>query len=159
MDWRENKAHRLANLAALLYTGCNLPLWCFSKDGRLFFTTSAYEKELGAFLEIIGCMEYALTRDIELDRPFVMSDAMGLIWVGEFSEVTEQIGRVLVLMGPMFNSETSYKTIEARMQERDISLPMRSIGRRILMNVPVLTIPMMHQYIKMLHYSATGKVI
>ena len=115
MDWKENKSYRLAMLAAFLHAGSNLALWCFNREGKLYYTTSSYEKELDAFLEIGGCKEYALTEGTKLDKPFIMSDAMGLIWVGEYADVTDNIGRVLVLMGPMFNSETSFQTIEERM--------------------------------------------
>ena len=89
----ENTAERLAGLASLLYAGCGLPVWCFDKEGGLYFTTSAYGKELGMFLEIGGCKEFAMTKGTEHDRPFVMSDALGMVWVGEFVELTEDIGR------------------------------------------------------------------
>ncbi len=107
----ENTAERLAGLASLLYAGCGLPVWCFDKEGGLYFTTSAYGKELGMFLEIGGCKEFAMTKGTEHDRPFVMSDALGMVWVGEFVELTEDIGRTLVLMEPAFYSETSLQVI------------------------------------------------
>ncbi len=61
----ENTAERLAGLASLLYAGCGLPAWCFDKEGGLYFTTSAYGKELGMFLEIGGCKEFAMTKGTE----------------------------------------------------------------------------------------------
>lgn len=159
MEERGNRTYRLAHLASLLYAGCDLALWCFSKTGKLYYTTSPYEKDLGAFLEIGGCKEFAMTKGKELDVPFVMSDPIGLIWVGEYATVTEGTGRTLVLMGPMFNSETSLRTVDERLRESGISLPMQSTGRHILMHVPLLTIPVMSQYIRMLHFTITEKII
>lgn len=159
MELESSKAHRLAYLAALLHTSSNLAVWCFNPQGELYFSTSSCAKELSAFWEIGGCKEYALTEGTRFDTPFVMSDAIGLVWVGEYSNVTENTGRVLVLMGPMFHSETSLKTLEERMRERDLSLSIRSVGRRVLQEVPVLSIPDMNRYIKMLHFSATGATI
>lgn len=158
MEFRNTEV-RFANLATLLYVGCELAVWCFDKDGKLYYTTSAYGKELGTFLEIGGCKEYAMTKGVEYDKPFVMSDALGMIWVGEYVEVTENTGRVLVLMGPMFHMETSQQAIRERMKEQDISLPLRNIGRQILSRIPVLSIPVMNQYIRMFHFSATGQII
>lgn len=150
-------SYMLAMFATLLQTACNLAVWCFDKNGHLYFSTSPHAKELGSFFEIGGCKEYALTEGIHYDKPFLMSDSLGLLWVGEFARINKNLGTVLVLMGPAFVSETSAKTLDEKMREKDISLSMRSIGRKVLLDVPVLTMPAMHQYIKMLHYSATKK--
>lgn len=155
----ENTAERLAGLASLLYAGCGLPAWCFDKEGGLYFTTSAYGKELGMFLEIGGCKEFAMTKGTEHDRPFVMSDALGMVWVGEFVELTEDIGRTLVLMGPAFYSETSLQVIREGMQKEDISLAVRNTGRKILSYIPILPMPILNQYIRMFHFAATSQMI
>lgn len=159
MELYETGSFRLAMLASTLQACCNLSLWCFGTEGKFYFTTSAHEQELRAFLEIGGCKEYALTEGRKLDKPFIMSDPLGLLWVGEYYELTENMGMALVLMGPSFVSEMSVQTIEERMRARNVSQSMRGIGRRILMDVPILTMPMLHQYTKMLHFTATQKVL
>lgn len=157
--WYESRAYRLAMLTGLLQACSSLSLWCFSTEGTLYFSSNTYAQELNAFLEIGGCKHYALTVGKTLDKPFIMSDSMGLLWVGEYSAVTESTDRFLVLMGPVFIAETSMQTINERMRERNISLSMQSIGRKILTDIPVVTMPMLHQYIKMLHFTATGNIL
>lgn len=156
---QESRAYRLAGLTSLLQVCSNLSLWCFNTEGELYFSSNTYAKELHSFWEIGGCKNYALTVGQQLDKPFIMSDSMGLVWVGEYSAITESTGRVLILMGPTFIAETSLQTINERMRERNISLSMQSIGRKILTDIPVVTMHMLHQYIKMLHFTATGDVL
>ncbi len=65
----------------------------------------------------------------------------------------------LLLMGPMFISKTSVKYIEDSVREKVSSVYMRRQMMRTLSMVPVITLPMMSQYAKMLHYSMTSEKI
>lgn len=159
MNDQNNIAYRLASLAALLQSTVKLSMWCFDTDGHLYYTTSPYSRELSIFLEIGGCKDYAMTEGAALNIPFVMSDAMGLIWVGEYLNVTDDIGRVLVLLGPLFHSDISMQTIEEKMRQRNIPLSMRSMGRQILTDIPVISFADLDRYIIMLHWSGTNTLI
>lgn len=107
--------------------------------------------------EIGGCKDYAFTTGLTLNSPFLMSDPIGLVWVGEYSEITSSREKMLILMGPAFLSETSIPAIEEQMHQQNIPLPVRSIGKKVLPDAPVMTMNTLQQYIKMLHYAATEK--
>lgn len=154
---KDPHAYTLAMFATMIKAGGDLAVWCYDPDGTLYFSTCPYEKELGEFFEIGGCKEYALETGIHFDKPFLMSDSLGLIWVGEYTVVTEDLGRVLVLMGPAFISETSARVLDDRLREKNISSHIRNVCKSILAEVPVFTMPVMHQYIKMLHFAATNE--
>lgn len=62
-------------------------------------------------------------------------------------------------MGPMFLSRTSVKYIEESLREKVSSIFMRRQMMRTLSMVPVITLPMMNQYAKMLHYTLTSERI
>lgn len=157
-DWTKIVAHRMLHLGLFVRVGFNLAQWCFSRDGKLLHTTSSYAQELGSFLEIGGCKEFALGKGQETDNPFVTSDSLGLVWIGQYAVLTENLGRVLVLLGPMFTSESSLKTIENRMMERHFSPQMLCIGRRVLVDVPVLPAQTIHQILRILHFAATEDI-
>lgn len=86
-----------------------------------------------------------------------MSDPIGLVWVGEYSEITSSREKMLILMGPAFLSETSIPAIEEQMHQQNIPLPVRSIGKKVLPDAPVMAMNTLQQYIKMPHYAATEK--
>ncbi len=153
-----NPAARLSLLTQLLYAGSMLSVWCMGRNGKLYYTTSSNRKEYEAFLDLGGCKEHALSFT-ELNLPFVVSDTIGLVWFGEYTRLTEELKDTLVLIGPFFTSETSQRTIEEHLLALDISLPLRSAGRHMLIDLPVLTAAQLHQYIRMLHFAATGQIL
>lgn len=157
MENTESRSYVLAALASLFKISCRLSLWCYSTEGHLYFSTSPHEKEYKLFFEIGGCKDYAFTTGLTLNSPFLMSDPIGLVWVGEYSEITSSREKMLILMGPAFLSETSIPAIEEQMHQQNIPLPVRSIGKKVLPDAPVMTMNTLQQYIKMLHYAATEK--
>lgn len=145
-------ARRLAIMTGMFWNGIRLSTWLFSQSGKLYFTTSIYEKQLLIFLKASGCLDYALQLDKTLQRPFVMGDEMGLVWAGEYvSILSERDAKQFVLIGPMFSSEISLRFLEERMQGMEISLTLRRSCLQALNRIPVLEMPVLCQYIKMLH--------
>lgn len=152
------RAQRLAVLAKWVHVSSNLAIWCYSTEGDLMFSTSPNSKELGTFFEIGGCKEYAMTVGQGLDKPFIMSDELGFVWVGEFSEVSRDF-RALVLMGPVFPSEISMQSIEDRMRRQNMAPSLYGLIRQVLTQVPVFPANILNQYIRLLHFVITSKYI
>ena len=150
---------RLATLANYLYIGGEIGLWGFGEDGKLYYTTCPYEKEMLLFFQNRGCLAYALGRKKEKTIPFVMSDDLGLIWAGEFAELTGSAVRILVVLGPVFNRKMSSEEIEKGLRKTDLPLEVKSRAREIFQKLPVLPGDMMNQYIRMLHYGITDETI
>ncbi|MDO5424182.1 MAG: AraC family transcriptional regulator [Eubacteriales bacterium] len=157
-DYFDVKQPKLRLLAGMLYHACELGAWCFGENGDLYYTTCVYEKELKGFFAISGCLDYALHERTECDRPFLMEDSIGLVWVGEHTVVDTATGwKALIVIGPFFYSSVSLKNVENRLRTMNIPLPMRSSCLKILDKVPVLSHGLMFQYVKMLHYTVTGE--
>ena len=150
---------RLAMLANYLYIGGEISLWGFGEDGYLYYTTCPYEKEMLLFFKDRGCLAYALDRKEEDTVPFIMSDELGLVWVGEFAELTGSKMRMLVVLGPFFDRAMSAEEIDRGLRKVDAPLSSRSRFRDILRKLPVLPVGMMNQYIRMLHYGITDETI
>ena len=141
-------------LAADLYAGADLDCWCFGPERELYYSTSMNENEFLGFLKLSGCLEYLYRQPGRWKRPVLLSDELGLFWIAE-NMYSENGLEGLIIVGPMFLSQMSVKSIENALRERISSVFMQRNMMRTLSTVPVVTIPMAYQYAKMLHYSMT----
>ena len=153
------KEDKIAVICSALHAACGVSMWCYGVGGELYFTTSNRKTELDAFFTAGGCKEWALSQKDRLETPMIMSDPLGFLWAGEFIEGVENLGRLLVLIGPTFPSENSMNSIEQRIREMNLALSLRGAASRVLNHVPVVPIATMRQYISMLHFVISGKVI
>lgn len=141
-------------LAADLYAGADLDCWCFGPGRELYYSTSMNEKEFLGFLKLSGCLDYLYRYPERWKRPVLLSDELGLFWIAE-NMYSESGLEGLIIVGPMFLSQMSVKSIENALRERIPSVFMQRNMMRTLSSVPVVTIPMAYQYAKMLHFSMT----
>ena len=145
-------------LAANVFAGADLAMWSLGSNRELYYSTCMNEKEIWSFLELGDCLDFLYEDQRKWDRPVVLSDPIGLVWVAE-DMISEGMWLCRVLMGPMFLSKTSVKYIEDSLRERISSVFLRRQVTRMLAMVPVVTLPMMNQYVKMLHYTLTAERI
>lgn len=141
-------------LAADLYAGADLDCWCFGPERELYYSTSMNENEFLGVLKLSGCLEYLYRQPERWKRPVLLSDELSLFWIAE-NMYSENGLEGLIIVGPMFLSQMSVKSIENALRERIPSVFMQRNMMRTLSTVPVVTIPMAYQYAKMLHYSMT----
>lgn len=113
-------AVRLNLFTGQVYNACGMGVWCFGMDGHMYYTTCPSEQEFLMLFNLGGCMDYALNQACTYDKPFVMSDTIGLEWVGEYFETDQQ--RLLVILGPVFYSDISIKNIEASLRSMNLSV-------------------------------------
>lgn len=158
MDWNDAVEIRLWYYMGMVHSACGLSVWCFSDEGVLFYTDCPHEQELQAMFSVGGCMEYALTEGKTLDGPFVMSDSIGLVWLGTYFRV-ESDNQLLVIVGPLFYASSSVHNIEQELRKLDLSLPMRNHYLRILEEVPVITLNMLNHYARMLQFAIKGEEV
>ena len=116
---------RLLMYMGIAYHSYGLWTWYFSETGRLYYTNCPYEKELGHFFKLDGCMDYALARGEEPISPFLMSDSVGLLWLGEY--IREQdINPRFVVVGPAFHAYVSDRSIEDSLHTLNLSIEERN---------------------------------
>lgn len=149
---------KLRILAGQVDAAANIGMWCFDKDGRLFYTTCPYKDDFLGFLELSECKEQLFSRKGGWDKPVILSDSIGLNWIGEHLYKNGEPDLV-ILMGPMFLNSTSVKGIDNHLKERESSLFVRRKMMNVLQMVPVVMVPVMFQYGVMLHYSMTDEKI
>lgn len=158
MDWRDAVEIRLWYYMGMIHSACGLSVWCFSDNGHLYYTDSPYEQELQMMFSVGGCMDYALTKGKEIDEPFIMSDSIGLVWMGTYFEASNN-SKLLVIVGPLFYASSSVNHMEQELRKMNLSIPVRNQYLRILQEVPVITMNTMKQYARMLQFAIKGEEI
>lgn len=152
---------RLLHLAGNAFSGHQIGTWCISaKTGQMFFTTALHEAEMKTMFENGGCKEYAFRFDPSFDKPFLMSDENGLVWLGEYA--TLDVGaRMLIIMGPVFYASTSVQYIDSVVDKLCwagiIELRAKTAYKLLLHTIPVVSSQAMMSYARMLHFTITGK--
>lgn len=145
-------------LAAHVFAGADLGMWSLGKNRELYYSTCANEKEVWDFLELGSCLDFLYENQEGWRKPVILSDQIGLVWVAE-DMIDDDRWVCRLLMGPMFLSKTSVKYIEDSLRERVSSIFMQRQMVRTLSSIPVVTLSMMNQYAKMLHYVLTSQRI
>lgn len=144
-------------LAAFAYASDKIGMWAFSKDGEIYYTTSPDEKLLFDFFKTSGCYEYMMEHQNQLERPLLLSDDLGMVWVAEalFNDA-KNIG-IIFLMGPIFLGNNNMKIIEEKLSAKYFSIEIKRQASRALSQVPVVNRNVVDTYIKMLHFVLTSK--
>lgn len=149
---------RIRILAAQVKAAANLTAWCFIPGEELVYSTSVQEKEFLAFFRLGGCMDFINQNQEGWNRPVILSDSIGLVWLAEHA-IRDGVPMMLIIVGPMFLSKTSVKYIEAALRDKVPSVQMQRQMMRTLAGVPVLASSSMYQYGKLLHFSLTSRRI
>ena len=156
----ETLSRRLYFLMGEIWVICHINEWLYSSSGKLLFTTENYSEQMQMFLKISGSLEYAMALDDEVNRPFVLSNELGMVWIGEKATVLEEEQeKQIVLMGPIFNSEMSQKKIHERISRMNLSVELKLSCIEALQNIPIVDVDTMRQYGRMLHLVITGEII
>ena len=149
---------RIRIFAGQVNAAANLGTWCFVPQAGLIYSTCIMEKEFLGFFKLGKCLEIMEEHKKEMNRPFIISDPLGLVWMGEYV-YQENNPTMLIVLGPMFLSQTSVKHIENALRERVSSVYMQRQMMRTLAIVPVIPMTSLNQYGKMLHFTLTSEKI
>lgn len=149
---------RIRILAGQVNAAANLSAWCFIPQAGLMYSTCVQEKEFLGFLNLGKCLTIMEDKRDQMHRPFIISDPLGLVWMSEYA-YEEDEPSMLIVLGPMFLSQTSVKHIENALRERVSSVHMQRQMMRTLANVPVIPMSSLNQYGKMLHFTLTSEKI
>lgn len=142
---------RLRLFADMIESACGLSLWSFGMAKQLYSCTCVAEKEFRLFLEVGKCLDYAIAHAAESPTPIIMSDPIGMLWVAEYVQHSADTGYI-ILLGPIFDVATSPQTLNDHLRGMNLSVALTAAIAEKMDQVPVLNLPTLHQYIKMLHW-------
>lgn len=143
--------NRIRHFSGMMETVYKISSWCFGKDKQLYKSSSPYEKEFLVFLESSGCLEYAIEEGGKTKGAFILSDPVGLMWIGEYVDLLDN--ELLILLGPIFRTNVSKDYIEESLQEMNLSIMVKREYMSILEKVPILNLVMINQCASMLYYA------
>ena len=154
---------RLSHLVGMAFSGHRVGSWCFSaKTQNLFFSSAMHEIHMEKFFRLGGCHDYAFREARGLTVPFLMSDRLGMIWLGENFSLSNG-SPMLVVMGPMFYASTSPEYVDALLRKLvfDGEIPPTEVGayRTVLSDVPIVPAQTVVAYARMLHFSIVQKTL
>lgn len=155
---------RLRSLLGTVYSGHNLSMWGYSAQTRkLHYSSALHESELELFFRGGKCYEYAFEAAREFQTPFIMSNAGGMVWLGEYATmgvIPEQSFSMLILIGPAFysNTPTIYpdSIVQYLITHNYIQSQQAELYHSILQDIPVVTPQTMLAYARMLHFTITN---
>lgn len=158
MDRMEEVSVQLKSrmLASFLYVSSDLGMWCFGEDARFYYSTCPNETEIRILLEISGILDFLYEKKEGWDKPVMLSDDLGTVWVAEHM-YRDGKPDLLFMMGPVFFSETSAKALDQALLKKDTSIEIKRQISRLIVAVPVILRPTFTGYIKMLHFVITGE--
>ena len=142
-------------LQELLSCGTNVCLWHYGLDGHLV-SANSNKLVLDRIFEMSGCKEQMIQHGKEGRTPFVLGGDLGLIWCAVYEPVTSKQQSIYVI-GPVFNTEISIKTIEKSVREYGVDLSWRREYVELISGLPVVSSILFFQYTLMLHYCVTGE--
>ncbi len=141
---------RLLMYMGLAYHGYGLWTWYYAETGEMYYTNSPYGEELKTFFYLGGCQDYALSLRKEPSNPFLMSDSVGLLWLGEYVHQAGKESR-FVIVGPAFPSPAFMNSIERSLKDMDLSVSVRNSYAKLLMDVPIVSGRDFHILARVLH--------
>lgn len=139
-------------------------MWGYSAQTRkLHYSSALHENELELFFRDGKCYEYAFETARDFQTPFLMSNAGGMVWLGEYAAMgagPEQSFSMLILIGPAFysNTPTIYpdSIVQYLITHNHIQPQQAELYHSILQDIPVVTPQTMLAYARMLHFTITN---
>lgn len=145
----------LALMEQLLGCGTNISLWKYGIDGHLAGTNSAH-LVLDKIFENTGNKAYMVEHCGKYTAPLILGGQLGLMWCAIFDR-KERTPWGIYVLGPVFNSEISTKTLEQSILDFDIDRTWRQGYMDLMQGLPVVSSVLFFQYALMVHYCVTGE--
>ena len=151
----EEALRRSQMLIGLAYCGNGISSWAFGANTRKrYYSTCPYADEFEMMFDGGGCLDYAMEHK-DFQKPMVLSDKVGLVWIAEFIWQNGE-ANMMVMLGPVLHSEVSAKNIENALRHTNFSLKVQNMMAQRMQTVPVVTGFVIRQYALMMHYIITN---
>lgn len=156
----ETEIYRRSQLfAEMLGNACGLGVWAFGPDKKMYMSTCPHEQEFQLFLRAGECLDRALAAAETCRTVLMMDDPLGMFWLADFIRREDGTLSTVLMVGPVFDAFSSLDTIQRALQGMNLSVALTGLLMDQLQDVPVLSMPNIHQYAIMLHWCVTGQSI
>lgn len=150
-----NISDNLALMRELLSCGTKIDLWHYSAGGELISTTSEH-LVLDKIFEGTGNKSFLISYARKNRLPVILGADLGMMWCAAVHRVEGKPHSIYVL-GPVFHTEISSKTIEESVRHHNIDLGWRQSYMQLMRELPVVSSILFFQYALMVHYCITGE--
>lgn len=150
-----NIVENLALMRELLSCGTQIDLWHYSAGGDLISTTSEH-LVLDKIFEGTGNKSFLISYAQKNQLPIILGADLGMMWCAVFHRMEGKPHSIFVL-GPVFHTEISSKTIEESVRHHNIDLGWRQSYMHLMRELPVVSSILFFQYALMVHYCITGE--
>lgn len=140
--------------------GCchNLYVWTYDDKLQLLDSNCPEQTLLNGLLSVGDHQKVLLSFAEEHHKPIILTNSMGLMWVGAPEKDHKILKRIHVL-GPFFIDNTSIQQIEQRLTQMNLSINLHRKVSEFLRTLPVISLNRIFEYAIMLHYCITEERI
>lgn len=150
---------KLSFFQNLIRCNYNVYLWSYHPDLTLEHTDCPSElitSDVVSFLNFSdSLMEYAKSGGC---YPFILDTSLSLLWIAAFERMQGELVKIH-LIGPAFTGKNSHLLMRKELDERNLSVKLRSKIFQQIENIPIIPTTTLYQYAVMLHYCITGENI
>lgn len=139
---------------------CSHYLRYWRYDSKLNCVSSNCQEEMvyDALFSISGCKEYLRQYLVDAQKPLVLIDSMGLMWIATFERQDTKVMYTHII-GPAFIADISVQTLEKNLSGANYSIKLKNTFIKTLRALPVLSVNTYFQYGQMLHYTVNEEKI
>ena len=100
----------------------------------------------------------SLLGNVKLGKPIVQANTLGMTWICDL-ELRESVPYKIHVIGPAFTDDFSVRNIEQKLDERNLSVRVKSEFMDFINQLPVISTVRFYEYGLMLHYCLSGEKI
>lgn len=150
--------NRLALFRGMVQCCHNLYFWVYDLELRLLESDCPDVEMVQHMLRMGDSRETLLAFAPENDKPIIMTNSFGLMWIAIPRHFEDGRGRIYIL-GPFFTADLTEEALEAVMSRFTVSPAILEPAKRFLQSLPILSQSRLFEYAMMLYYCITGEKV
>lgn len=137
----------------------DLFLWTYDEHFEFLHSNCPEAESFHTIFMLVSTREALLQRIESHEKPVVFINSFGLIWIAAPERSNTGSLQKIHLIGPAFSNDISIKNLEAALNKRNLSLPLKLAFLRLFERLPVISTLRFLEYGLMLHYCITEEKI
>lgn len=147
---------KLTLFADLLMGVDQVCLWQFDAQMGLVQTSCPDYQILLDMFRIDRCAEQILQYFKENRDPVVLSDSLGLLWLADYMQATDESAKEYYVIGPILTSNLQDQNFTRKMEYAQLSSQLQRETLSQINAIPIISLDLLLRYGSMLHHCITG---